>query len=95
MHRYVRPHGFSLSSFDWTEQTKCLNATMSKRVSPYLRYSYSTAFYEMDSPAAQRLSKRIEADTGLARVNGGKYQVTSYPVGVSYDLHEDWYGLLT
>ena len=89
MRRYVEPHGFDLSVSDFTEQTNCLNASVSERVSPYLRYSYSTAFYEMDSPAAQRLSERVEADTGLQRANGGKFQITSYPLGVSYDLHED------
>ncbi|RDD42813.1 Prolyl 4-hydroxylase subunit alpha-1 [Trichoplax sp. H2] len=73
----------------FTEGTTCLNASFSSLLKKHLRWSYSTAFYNGESPFATRFAERIEAATGLPQSHGGKFQITSYPTSINYKAHTD------
>lgn len=63
--------------------TTCINSTFSSTLKQWgLKWSYSTAFYQGESPFSTILSKRIEEGASLQPSHGGKFQITSTPKGV-------------
>ena len=44
-------------------------------------WSYSTAFYPGESRFSDIFAARVEQAMGLTPINGGKFQITSYPEG--------------
>ncbi|XP_070564959.1 uncharacterized protein [Ptychodera flava] len=78
-----------VSEKDFTEGTTCVNATFSKRLGEFIRWSYSTSFYTGESKFSTRFENQVEQATGLPPSNGGKFQITSYPAGVGYKTHTD------
>jgi len=75
----------------FTPGTRCLNATFSTKLKTWLKgnWSYSTAFYPGESKFSNNLAARIEQAMGLGQASGGKFQITSYPVGKAYKEHTD------
>nr|XP_026694930.1 uncharacterized protein LOC100175515 [Ciona intestinalis] len=78
-----------ISSQDWTQGTRCLNASVSAQLNGKLRWSHSTSFYPGESPFSTTFETRVAEQTGLNANNGGKFQITCYPEGVGYKLHTD------
>ncbi len=74
---------------DFTKGTWCINETFSKEIAPKFKYSYSTGFYRSESKFAARFEQQIEAATGLAKDHGGKFQITSYQMGVGEQKFQD------
>ena len=66
-----------------TPGTTCVNETFSRDLKHWVHnaWSYSTAFYPGESFFSRVFATRVSIATGLAERNGGKFQVTSYPVG--------------
>lgn len=64
--------------------TWCLNDTFSAEVAGWLNYnwSYSTAFYPGESQFSNKMAALIQETTGLKKENGGKFQITSYPLNI-------------
>ncbi|XP_035689841.1 uncharacterized protein LOC118425129 [Branchiostoma floridae] len=78
-----------VSSQDFTEGTKCLNASLSSQLKQHLHWSYSTSFYPGESKFSATFERRVAAATGLKPENGGKFQITSYAQGIGYKSHTD------
>ena len=62
--------------------TYCLNSSFSSQVADWLNYnwSYSTAFYPGESGFSKKMAALVQETTGLKKENGGKFQITSYPL---------------
>ncbi|XP_041365674.1 uncharacterized protein LOC121380772 [Gigantopelta aegis] len=75
----------------FTEGTTCVNASFSSQLSRWLHanWSYSTAFYPGENKFSLAFAHRVQQAMGLAPENGGKLQLTSYPVGKAYKTHTD------
>ncbi|XP_055959425.1 uncharacterized protein LOC126832346 [Patella vulgata] len=76
---------------DFMEGTTCVNASFSLKLKKWFNgnWSYSTAFYPGESPFSTVLENRIHKAMGLPPSHGGKFQLTSYPVGKAYKTHTD------
>ncbi|KAK6172121.1 hypothetical protein SNE40_018070 [Patella caerulea] len=76
---------------DFIEGTTCVNASFSLKLKKWFNgnWSYSTAFYPGESPFSTVLENRIHKAMGLPPSHGGKFQLTSYPVGKAYKTHTD------
>lgn len=74
---------------DFTHGTNCLNETFSSRLKGKLLWSFSTAFYPIESKFSQIYEDRVERVTGLIKSHGGKFQITSYPEKAGYKTHTD------
>lgn len=59
-----------------------MNETFSSELKPHFKYSYSTAFYPGENKFSLVYAEHIKQATGLKPENGGKFQITSYPLGV-------------
>ncbi|XP_055875119.1 uncharacterized protein LOC106073181 isoform X1 [Biomphalaria glabrata] len=75
----------------FTAGTRCVNESFSLQLGNWLKsnWSYSTAFYPGESKFSKILAERIQKAMGLDPVSGGKFQITSYPVGKAYKEHTD------
>lgn len=73
---------YKVSARDFTKGTTCVNETFSSKLKPYFRWSYSTAFYPGESKFSTVFAEKIQQATGLKLTNGGKFQITSYPLSV-------------
>ncbi|XP_064647850.1 uncharacterized protein LOC135500354 [Lineus longissimus] len=75
----------------FTKGTTCLNATFSTQFKEWSKanWSFSTAFYPGESRFTSLFDQRVERSTGFRTENGGKFQITSYPVGIGYKTHTD------
>jgi len=73
---------YKVSSRDFLEGTTCLNESFSSELKPHFKWSYSTAFYPGENKFSLAYEQHIKQATGLEPENGGKFQITSYPVGV-------------
>lgn len=64
--------------------TTCVNATFSRKLKEWFHgnWSYSTAFYPGESPFATAFENRVKQAMGLLPENGGKFQITSYPLNI-------------
>ena len=71
-----------VSAKDFTKGTTCINETFSSKLKPHFRWSYSTAFYPGESKFSTLFAEKIQQATGLKLTNGGKFQITSYPLNV-------------
>lgn len=91
MTKHLREVGYKYKAglSDFTNGTLCINATFSQKIAPKFKYSYSTAFYRSESKFAAQFEEQIEAVTRLAKMHGGKFQITSYQNGVGYKNHTD------
>ncbi|ESP02232.1 hypothetical protein LOTGIDRAFT_172228 [Lottia gigantea] len=80
-----------ISPKDFTEGTTCVNQTFSAKLKKWLHgnWSYSTAFYPGESRFSSILAFRINNAMGLKPSHGGKFQLTSYPIGKAYKTHTD------
>ncbi|XP_005098251.2 uncharacterized protein LOC101861812 [Aplysia californica] len=87
----VKKSSVKVTPNDFTAGTICLNSTFSAKMQMWMKsnWSYSTAFYPGESQFSTRLAARIEQAMGLSEDNGGKFQITSYPVGKAYKEHTD------
>ncbi|XP_060067036.1 prolyl 4-hydroxylase subunit alpha-1-like [Ylistrum balloti] len=76
---------------DFMPGTLCMNATFSSQLKSWLHsnWSYSTAFYPGESRFSKVFEYRVKEATSLLPENGGKFQITSYPVGIGYKTHTD------
>ncbi|OWF40008.1 uncharacterized protein LOC110464377 [Mizuhopecten yessoensis] len=76
---------------DFMPGTLCVNATFSTQLKSWLHsnWSYSTAFYPGESRFSKVFEYRVKEATGLLPENGGKFQLTSYPLGIGYKTHTD------
>ncbi len=54
-----------------------------------LKWSFNTAFYPGESKFSTIFGRLIEEATQLNDTHGGKFQITSYPLGVGYGAHTD------
>ncbi|GFR79873.1 prolyl 4-hydroxylase subunit alpha-1-like [Elysia marginata] len=75
----------------FTEGTSCVNASFSLQLQSWLNsnWSYSTAFYPGESKFSTNVAARLHQAMGLKPENGGKFQITSYPLGKAYKTHTD------
>lgn len=73
---------YTASVSDFTPGTLCLNESFSRSLAQKFSYSYSTAFYRGDSKFSYTFEEQIEKMTGLSKLHGGKFQITSYQTGV-------------
>ena len=84
-----------VSDNDFTEGTTCVNETFSGKLQEHLVWSFSTAFYRGENQFSSVFEKLLEKLTALSPDNGGKFQITSYPVGVGecfyHSLHYHGY----
>ncbi|XP_033762085.1 uncharacterized protein LOC117343723 [Pecten maximus] len=76
---------------DFMPDTLCVNATFSSQLKSWFHsnWSYSTAFYPGESKFSKVFEYRVKEATGLLPENGGKFQITSYPIGIGYKTHTD------
>ncbi|XP_069111252.1 uncharacterized protein [Argopecten irradians] len=76
---------------DFMPKTLCMNATFSSQLKSWFHsnWSYSTAFYPGESRFSKVFEYRVKEATGLLPENGGKFQITSYPLGIGYKTHTD------
>ncbi|CAL1538796.1 unnamed protein product [Lymnaea stagnalis] len=76
---------------DFTPGTKCVNTSFSLQLTAWLKgnWSYSTAFYPGESVFSKVAADRIQKAMGLDPKSGGKFQITSYPIGKAYKEHTD------
>jgi len=91
MNKYLKDINFRYtgSKSDFTPGTLCVNESFSKSLSKRLHYSLSTAFYRGDSKFSEIFEEQVEKATGLSKVHGGKFQITSYNANVGYKTHTD------
>lgn len=82
---------YKVSSKDFTVGTTCLNESFSSRLKPHFKWSHSTAFYPGENKFSTAYAQRIQDATGLKQENGGKFQITSYPIGVGKDIEGQIY----
>ena len=84
MNKYLKDINFRYtgSKSDFTPGTLCVNESFSKSLSKRLHYSLSTAFYRGDSKFSEIFEEQVEKATGLSKVHGGKFQITSYNANV-------------
>ncbi|XP_031556482.1 probable prolyl 4-hydroxylase 7 [Actinia tenebrosa] len=80
---------YKVSNKDFIVGTTCLNESFSSQLKPHFKWSYSTAFYPGENKFSTAYAERIQDATGLKQQNGGKFQITSYPIGVGYKSHTD------
>ncbi|EDO49036.1 predicted protein [Nematostella vectensis] len=80
---------YKVSERDFTMGTTCLNETFSGKLRDHFKWSHSMAFYTGENKFSTMYAKRIQAATGLREENGGKFQITGYPIGVGYKSHTD------
>jgi hypothetical protein len=73
---------YKVSSKDFTHGTTCLNESFSSELKPHFKWSLSTAFYPGENKFSTVYAQRIQDATGLKQENGGKFQITSYPLKV-------------
>lgn len=73
---------YKVSRNDFVVGTTCLNESFSTELKPHFKWSYSTAFYPGENKFSLVYGQHIQQSTGLNPENGGKFQITSYPVGV-------------
>lgn len=73
---------YKVSAKDFTDGTTCVNETFSSKIRPQFHWSYSTAFYPGESKFSTSFAETIQQATGLKLMNGGKFQITSYPLNV-------------
>lgn len=79
--------------------TTCVNATFSRQLKTWLagNWSFSTAFYPGESRFAAIFEQRVHQAMGLAPQNGGKFQITSYPLDIGnfsdFIFTHLWYGV--
>lgn len=78
---------YIVSSKDFTVGTTCLNESFSSQLKPHFKWSFSTAFYPGENKFSTAYAQRIQDATGLKPENGGKFQITSYPVGVGKNMN--------
>ena len=64
--------------------TTCLNSSFSSQFKQWIHsnWSYSTAFYPGESRFSKVFEYRIKEAIELDPKNGGKFQITSYPLNV-------------
>lgn len=76
---------------DFTQGTTCVNESFSMQLKEWLNgnWSYSTAFYPQESRFTSIFEQRVKQAMGLLPENGGKFQITSYPLGIGYKSHTD------
>ncbi|XP_067936542.1 uncharacterized protein [Watersipora subatra] len=88
---YAKKSDIKVTRDVFTKGTYCLNSTFSTRVADFLHYnwSYSTAFYPNESVFSNMVAALIQETTGLRKENGGKFQITSYPLHIGYKKHTD------
>ena len=84
MNKYLKDIGVKYigSTSDFTPGTFCVNETFSRSLSQKFSYSHSTAFYRGDSKFSNLFEEQVERTTGLSKIHGGKFQITSYQIGV-------------
>ncbi|XP_070210514.1 transcriptional regulator ATRX homolog isoform X2 [Littorina saxatilis] len=84
-------HKVHVTPQDFVKGTKCLNETFSQQLGQWMsgNWSYSTAFYPGESRFSTIFEKRVQQAMGLDPLNGGKFQITSYPQGKAYKAHCD------
>ncbi|KAH9496891.1 hypothetical protein Btru_010087 [Bulinus truncatus] len=75
----------------FTPGTRCLNESFSLQLGAWMKgnWSLSTAFYPGESTFSKTAADRIQKAMGLDPKSGGKFQITSYPVGKAYKEHTD------
>lgn len=80
-----------VSPLDFTDGTTCLNSSFSSQFKQWIHsnWSYSTAFYPGESRFSKVFEYRIKEAIELDPKNGGKFQITSYPLNVGYKTHTD------
>ncbi|XP_013420882.1 prolyl 4-hydroxylase subunit alpha-1 [Lingula anatina] len=80
-----------VSPKDFTSGTTCLNESFSRDFKAFTKgnWSFSTAFYPGESKFSKVFEHHVEQATALKKENGGKFQITSYPLGVGYKKHTD------
>ncbi|VDI74593.1 Hypothetical predicted protein [Mytilus galloprovincialis] len=80
-----------VSPNDFMAGTTCLDKTFSSEFKDHIHsnWSYSTAFYRGESRFSNVFEYRVKEATALKPENGGKFQITSYPLNVGYKLHTD------
>ena len=72
-----------VGSVDFLEGTTCINESLSLLLRRHgMKWSYSTSFYPGESKFSLTVEERIKQATGMAPENGGKFQITSYPLNV-------------
>ncbi|GFO37942.1 prolyl 4-hydroxylase subunit alpha-1-like [Plakobranchus ocellatus] len=93
LRKHIRDAGkdINVNSKVFTTGTKCVNASFSLQLQSWLNsnWSYSTAFYPGESKFSTNIATRMQNAMGLQPENGGKFQITSYPVGKAYKTHTD------
>ena len=84
MNKHLQKIGVSNagSISDFTPGTLCVNETFSRTLSQKFKYSHSTAFYRGESKFSTIFEELVEKATGLSKMHGGKFQITSYQTGV-------------
>ena len=84
MNKFLHDIGveYTGSVSDFTTGTLCVNESFSRSLSPKLNYSRSTAFYRGDNKFSELFEEQVEKITGLSKVHGGKFQITSYDTNV-------------
>ncbi|RUS69165.1 hypothetical protein EGW08_023073 [Elysia chlorotica] len=93
LRKHIRDAGkkITVTSKVFTEGTSCVNESFSLQLQSWLNsnWSYSTAFYPGESKFSTNVAGRLQQSMGLKPENGGKFQITSYPLGKAYKTHTD------
>lgn len=93
LQKHIRDAGknIKVTSKIFTHGTSCVNSSFSLQLQNWLNgnWSYSTAFYPGESKFSTNVATRLQQAMGLKPENGGKFQITSYPLGKAYKTHTD------